>query len=397
MLHLLDIATQPSDDADTKLLKRLQVAMAVASVPMIGTWGLTFVAMGHPELVFWHLLYCGGTITLLAITALTHNIRVLRGPHLLLVMCGPFAMHWSMGGYLASGGAFLWCFLSPMASVMFQGVRRSLPWFGGILLLAVLSAFRHGTPVLSPAQIAFQFSFNTVGLVGFMFFSMRFFVGRLEDERARSERLLLNVLPAPIAARLKKEERTIADRFTGVTVLFADIVGFTPLSAKMQPEELVALLDEIFSAFDAIADEHGLEKIKTIGDAYMAACGLPVPRDDHAKRVARAAMAMNAFLRDFATARGFDVSMRIGLHTGQVVAGVIGKRKFTYDLWGDTVNTASRMESHGASGRIHLSDETARALGGAFELEERGVVNVKGKGELRTHWLVREKIDVAPE
>jgi guanylate cyclase len=390
MVRFLDIATRESDDSDTKLLKRLQVAMAAMSVPMVATWGLTFVAMGHPELALWHVFYCAGTITILAITALTHNIRALRAPHLLLVMIGPFAMHWSMGGYVASGGAFLWCFLSPMASVMFQGVRRSLPWFGGILLLATLSAFRHTTPVLTPAQIAFQFSFNTVGFVGFLFFSMRFFVGRLEEERARSERLLLNVLPQPIAARLKKEERTIADRFTGVTVLFADIVGFTSMSAKMEPEELVRLLDEIFSAFDAIADEHGLEKIKTIGDAYMAACGLPTPRDDHAKRVARAALAMRDHLAGLATSRGFDVSMRIGLHTGQVVAGVIGKRKFTYDLWGDTVNTASRMESHGAPGRIHVSDETARALGGAFELEERGVVNVKGKGELRTHWVVRE-------
>jgi guanylate cyclase len=390
MIRFLDIGASPSDDADTKLLKRLQVAMAAASVPMVAAWGLTYVAMGHPELVVWHAFYCGGTLAILALTALTRNFRVLRGPHLLLVMAGPFAMHWSMGGYVASGGAFLWCFLSPMASVMFQGVRRSLPWFGGILLLAILSAFRHETPVLTPAQIAFQFSFNTVGFVGFLFFSMRFFVGRLEEERARSERLLLNVLPQPIAARLKKEERTIADRFTGVTVLFADIVGFTPLSAKMEPEELVRLLDEIFSAFDAIVDEHGLEKIKTIGDCYMAACGLPVPREDHAKRVARAALAMNAHLTKLANTRGFDVSMRIGLHTGHVVAGVIGKRKFTYDLWGDTVNTASRMESHGAPGRIHVSDETARALGGAFELEERGVVNVKGKGALRTHWVVRE-------
>jgi guanylate cyclase len=396
MLRFLDIATLPTDDSDTKLLKRLQVAMAAASVPMIATWGLTFVAMGHPEMVVWHLLYCGGTITLLALTALTRNFRVLRAPHLLLVMCGPFAMHWSMGGYAASGGAFMWCFLAPMASVMFQGVRRSLPWFGGILLLAILSAFRHAAPVLTPAQIAFQFSFNTIGFVGFLFFSMRFFVGRLEQERARSDRLLLNVLPKPIAARLKKEERTIADRFTGVTVLFADIVGFTPLSAKMEPEELVHLLDEIFSAFDAIADEHGLEKIKTIGDCYMAACGLPTVRADHAKRVARAALAMRDHLAELATTRGWGVSMRIGLHTGHVVAGVIGKRKFTYDLWGDTVNTASRMESHGAPNRVHVSDETARALEGAFELEERGVVNVKGKGELRTHWVVRE-INIAPE
>jgi class 3 adenylate cyclase len=166
-------------------------------------------------------------------------------------------------------------------------------------------------------------------------------------------------------------------------VLFADIVGFTPFSAKMTPRDLVHLLNEVFSAFDALARRHGLEKIKTIGDAYMVVGGLPAPRTDHAAAVA--AMALD--MRDAIGARGEGLVLRIGLHTGPVVAGVIGTSKFTYDLWGDTVNTASRMESHGVPGRIHVSDELRAALGEGWRLEERGVIEVKGKGPMRTHWL----------
>jgi class 3 adenylate cyclase len=205
----------------------------------------------------------------------------------------------------------------------------------------------------------------------------------ISEERAKSERLLRNMLPEPIAERLKADSGAIADGHDGVTVLFADIVGFTPFSAKMSPRELVHLLNEVFSAFDALAGRHGLEKIKTIGDAYMVVGGLPSPRHDHAAAVAAMALDMQATV----AARGEGLALRIGLHTGPVVAGVIGTAKYSYDLWGDTVNTASRMESHGAPGRIHVSDELRAALGEGWQLENRGVVEIKGKGPMKTHWL----------
>jgi class 3 adenylate cyclase len=217
----------------------------------------------------------------------------------------------------------------------------------------------------------------------------------LAYERERSERLLLSVLPAPIAERMKAGETRIAEHFTGVTVLFADIVGFTKLSANVNAQELVELLDALFSALDALAAKHGLEKIKTIGDAYMVVCGVPVPIEDHAKRVARFALEIHSVL-DAVRLRwvlegkelgASPVRMRVGIHTGEAVAGVIGTSKFSYDLWGDTVNTASRMESHGEAGKIHVSEEVFTALKGAFTFEERGEIEVKGKGQMRTWFL----------
>ncbi|MBK9036828.1 MAG: HAMP domain-containing protein [Myxococcales bacterium] len=213
----------------------------------------------------------------------------------------------------------------------------------------------------------------------------------LEAEKQTSDRLLLNVLPAPIATRLKQGEGVIVDRFDDVTVLFADIVGFTALSARTSPEVLVAMLDDLFTRFDALADRHGLEKIKTIGDAYMVVAGVPEKTPDHATRMARMGLDMLATLADYATTNTLELTIRIGIHSGPVVAGVIGRNKFIYDLWGDTVNTASRMESHGLPSRVHVSGTTVAALGAQFEVEARGEIDVKGKGPMATFFLVRER------
>lgn len=212
-----------------------------------------------------------------------------------------------------------------------------------------------------------------------------------DHERARAESLLLNILPAPIAARLKASQETIAEHSDEVTVLFADIVGFTPLSARKTPNELVALLDQVFTGFDRLAHEHGLEKIKTIGDAYMAVAGLPQPQPDHALRAAGMAVAMLATVRQLAHETGEALQVRVGLHTGPVVAGVIGRSKFSYDLWGDTVNLASRMESSGLPGAVHCTPHTAAFLGDTFDLQARGLIEVKGKGSMETYFVARRK------
>src|SRR5829696_634297 len=200
-------------------------------------------------------------------------------------------------------------------------------------------------------------------------------------ERERSERLLLNVLPAPIAARLKQGEEVIADGFPEVTVLFADLVDFTRRSQERTPERVVRILDDL-------AERHGLEKIKTIGDAYMAVGGLPEPRPDHAEAVAEMALAVREEVARHLDPGGRPLAVRIGIDTGPVVAGVIGRRKFSYDLWGDTVNTASRMESHGVAGCIQVTDRAYRRLRDHYRFERRGLVEVKGKGELVTWFLV---------
>ncbi|MBF6991970.1 adenylate/guanylate cyclase domain-containing protein [Cupriavidus sp. IK-TO18] len=218
---------------------------------------------------------------------------------------------------------------------------------------------------------------------------------RLQAEQKLSERLLLNLLPCSIAERLKArpdlvasgDPELIADSFPDVTVLFADIVAFTRFSAGMSPEQLVAVLNEIFTEFDTVADLRGLEKIKTIGDAYMAAAGLPEPAPDHAVRAAQMALDMTEAFMHFNQRTGFDLQMRIGIHSGPVVAGVIGKRKFIYDLWGAAVNIASRMESHGVAGRVQVTDATRRLLGDSFLFEERGAIEAKGIGTLQTWFL----------
>jgi class 3 adenylate cyclase len=211
---------------------------------------------------------------------------------------------------------------------------------------------------------------------------------QLEAEQAKSDSLLHEMLPAGIVKRLKSGEGLIADRFTSVSVLFADLVGFTPLTAELAPAEIVELLMELFSHFDSLIGKYGVEKIRTIGDNYMVASGLPHPRPDHAQALAHMALEMSAYIRSRPPYHDRRVDFRMGLSSGPVIAGVIGRRKFQYDLWGDAVNTASRMESSGTAGKIQITRETYELIKDEFTCEPRGKVMVKGKGELETWYLV---------
>ena len=217
------------------------------------------------------------------------------------------------------------------------------------------------------------------------------YLRQIEAERERSEQLLLNILPVPIADRLKSGESTIADGFDEVTVLFSDLVGFTEMSSKISAETLVGRLNDVFRAFDSLATDLGVEKIKTIGDAYMVVGGLPLPQSDHAERIAEMGLGMLKAIDHYNDTADEPLGIRIGINTGPVVAGVIGSTKFAYDLWGDAVNTASRMESTGVPGRIQVSESSNTLLKDTFELEHRGPVTVKGKGEMDTYFLVRRR------
>ncbi len=214
----------------------------------------------------------------------------------------------------------------------------------------------------------------------------------LRQEQEKSDRLLLNILPQPIAAQLKQEQGPLAEQFPEVTILFADIVGFTQIAAKISPPEIVGLLNQIFSVFDQLSEQHGLEKIKTIGDAYMVVGGLPHPRPDHAEAVANMALDMQQAIAQIRSINQEAIQLRIGINTGPVVAGVIGTKKFSYDLWGDTVNTASRMESAGSPGQIQVTDTTYHYLNCNYEFEERGTIPIKGKGDMKTFWLKGRKL-----
>lgn len=217
----------------------------------------------------------------------------------------------------------------------------------------------------------------------------------LMQEKDRSETLLGNVLPEPIAEKLKEHWGVIAESHSSVTVLFADVVNFTPFAASQPPSEVVGFLNGIFSQFDALVEKYGLEKIKTVGDAYMVAGGLPQPQDNHLEAVADLSLDMLKVMEQTIGPHGSPMQLRIGIHTGPLVAGVIGTRKFLYDLWGDTVNTASRMESHGLAGHIQVTEEVVRQLSDRFEFEDRGSVPVKGMGTLRTYWLIGRKRESA--
>ena len=228
---------------------------------------------------------------------------------------------------------------------------------------------------------------STSGAINVMLDGLEQAHDELSAERERSESLLLNVLPEPIADRLKDGETTIADQFDQVTVMFADIVGFTPYSARVSATELVDMLNRLFSEFDELTDRYGLEKIKTIGDAYMVAAGLPAPRTDHAEAIANMALDAQQMVVRFSEQQQIPLQVRLGINTGPVVAGVIGTKKFIYDLWGDTVNTAARMQTYGVEGAIQVSQETYMHLRDKYSFEDRGLIEMKGKGEVAAYLL----------
>jgi adenylate cyclase len=398
--RLAEIGSNPQDAHDERLRAGALVLASVGIALISFTWVFTYLAFDEPLAASIPATYQVITLTGLIALSRTKRFDMYRTVQLTCFLLLPAALQAALGGFAASSGMVLWCVITPLAALAMLGFRRSVPWLGAFfLVLATLTVL---DPVLARADpadlpdglvVAF-FALNISGLMLGSFVMLGYFVHQrelahaaLEAERERSERLLLNVLPEPIADRLKRQEGVIAEHHDEVTVLFADLVGFTAMSADMDPSMLVGLLDEIFSSFDALADAEGLEKIKTIGDAYMVAGGLPSPRDDHAEAVARVALRMRDAVAAIAPRAAGPLSIRIGIDTGPVVAGVIGRRKFIYDLWGDTVNTASRMESHGVPGQVQVTARVAAWLAGSFRLEPRGTIEVKGKGPMETFLL----------
>jgi len=265
-----------------------------------------------------------------------------------------------------------------------QGLQGTFTMLSGLLLLALMGI---GLVITRLRQVSKELELRVVERTS----QLREANQQLVVEQEKSDKLLLNILPESIAHQLKEGESSIADGFAEATILFADLVNFTQLSQKLPPSELVALLNEIFSRFDRLTEKHGLEKIKTIGDAYMVVGGLPNPRPDHAEAIADMALDMQTELLMFCLEKGHQCEIRIGINTGPVIAGVIGTKKFIYDLWGDTVNVASRMESHGIEGEIQVTASTYKRLKHSFMLKRRGTIDVKGKGEMETYFLIGRK------
>jgi guanylate cyclase len=297
----------------------------------------------------------------------------------------------ALGGFVNGGAVILWSLLSPLGVMTFAGRRQAVGWLLGFLaLLVVSSALEPFAPSGNnlPAVVTIAFFAMNIGAVSILaFVLLQYFIKQLEQERKKSDRLLLNVLPREVAAILKEGDRTIADYFEEVSILFADIVGSTALAVRVTPTELVDILNEAFSYFDTLVEKYDLEKIRTIGDNYMVASGVPRPRRDHAKALAQMALEMNRY-SDIRSASGqTPLQFRMGMNSGPVVAGVIGFKKFHYDIWGDAVNTASHMESHGAPGKIQITRATYKLIEEDFVCKPRGLIEVKGKGKMETWFL----------
>ena len=392
LLSISRIGSDPNDDDDIRLQKSLLVVCAFPFMVAGVAWGILYVFFNEPLAGAIPLSY--SFISLLSIINFgrTHQYRVFRFSQLALILLLPFFLMVALGGFLNSSAVILWSLISPLGALLFDEPRHAPRWFLAFAALVTISGFFQPyvrfTNNLSSALVIFFFVINLIGVGSLVFMMVFYFVGQKNIFQQKSETLLLNILPKEIAAILKNESRTIAEHYQEASVLFADMVGFTPLSAQLPPVEMVELLNEVFSFFDSLLDKYGVEKIRTIGDSYMVASGVPRGRPDHAQALARMALDMRDYISEHTFLNGHRVSFRIGINSGSMIAGVIGRRKFVYDVWGDAVNIASRMESHGLGGAVQITQTTYELIKDEFVCEPRGSVNVKGKGEMEV-WLVR--------
>jgi adenylate cyclase len=384
------------DDPDEIRFRKVTLTLSAVTVTALAVfWVGTYLVLGLPRSAAIPFFYQVASVITLVVFARTKDYRFFRFSQIILLLLLPFLLQWSLGGYVASSAVSVWAMVGVFGAMFFFGAREAASWFGVFVALTIVSGLldpwlaRSAASIPSPIQVTF-FVLNILGVALTAFLLLQYAIRARDAALARSDGLLLNVLPRSIADRLKRDPGVIAERHEEVSVLFADVADFTPFAERTGPEEVVGILDSIFSAFDDLTDRHGLEKIKTIGDAYMVAGGLPEARDDHADAIAAMAIEMLAELRRQSAALGYPLAIRIGIDSGPVVAGVIGRRKFIYDLWGDTVNTASRMESQGVIGRIQVTERTYQRLRDRYRFEDRGDTEIKGKGRIRTYLLVED-------
>ena len=405
---------QPEDDEALRLQKSLLV---------FATGLISFASM------FWLLIYWqlgpqfSSTIPLIFQLLLVGNLLVylktgqfdrFRLLQISLFLFMPFVAQWSMGNFITASGISLWALLAPVGAVLFIGPRDSLAWFFAYLFLTGLSgAFDYyladsmvsAAPRVPTRTTVFFFALNFATVSTIVFLLLRYAASEkqktqahleaahqeLQNEQARSERLLLNILPGPVAERLKNSNQTIADGFADVSVMFVDIVNFTRVAEGLNPQQVFSMLNRIFSSFDELAEKFGLEKIKTIGDAYMVAGGLNDQRSDYSDALVDMAIEMRNLLHNDFRINEMRLEVRIGIGTGPVVAGVVGKKKFIYDLWGDTVNIASRITSEGVPGMVQVDEATFRRLKDRFDFHDPQTIYLKGKGNMVVYRVVGRK------
>jgi adenylate cyclase len=384
----------PENDQDHQ--REMLMAVGVAT----STAGLSFgpIYAAYGEYVAALIPSSYGVVTLLTMFLYRFypNYRAWRWTQFAMFLTLPPALMVALGGFVEGSAIIVWSMLPPMGALAWSSKRESLVWFASFVILLIAAAMLEST-IRSPSNLPITiqtmfFVLNLTLVPGIAFLLLRHFVNQqhttlalLDIEREKSESLLLNVLPAEVSGRLKAGQETIADYYPSVSILFADVVGFTVMSSGEGPEKMVGVLNDIFSHFDELAQKYGVEKIRTIGDGYMAVCGAPVERADHAHRLASMALEMLDYVPP--EVDGERCQIRIGINSGDVIAGVVGTTKFHYDVWGDAVNIAARMESAGVPGKIQVGPGAYALLKEDFSCVLRGEQEIKGKGLMQTWWL----------
>jgi len=417
---LQDMGRRVITDQDSEQDK-LNKTLAIFACGLMGfgavLWLAIYQLMGIRFSSTVPLTYLAVSAASLGFYLWNRNFSLFRFIQTSLFLFVPFIMQWSIGSYVSSSGVMLWALLAPVGVMIFQGPRESMPWFFAYIVMTAVSGFfdyylSEGTQQgVNMQTISVFFALNFAAMSTIVYLLISYFVrqrdklqervdaqnAQLTLEQEKSERLLLNILPGPIADRLKEQQITIADGFADVTVMFADVVNFTRMSEEMPPKFMVTMLNEVFTNFDRLAEKNGLEKIKTIGDAYMVAGGLDVhhyvdhakmPERDYSTAMCNLALDMCAYMGTLSGVKTSRLQIHVGIGTGPVVAGVIGMKKFIYDLWGDTVNVASRVTAEASPGTILVDAVTYRRVRSNFEFEGPHMIKVKGKGELAVYRLL---------
>ena len=409
--RLRNAGIDPADSEELRLQKSL-LFFATGLICLASmVWLLIYWQLGprfSSNLPFAVQLLLVGNLLVYLKTLNFHAFRVIQ---LALFLFTPFVAQWSIGSFITASGISIWALLAPVGAILFIGPRESGAWFFAYVFLTTLSGafdFYVGDTLLAPAQhvssqtAAVFFALNFTAVSTIVYLLLRYAdrekhqaQQRLQEahrllqiEQERSERLLLNILPGPIAERLKNSNQTIADGFAEVSVMFADIVNFTRVAEGLTPQQVFAMLNKIFSCFDELAEKYGLEKIKTIGDAYMVAAGLDDVLGEPTATLADMALEMCALLHHDFSINEMHLELRVGIGTGPVVAGVVGKKKFIYDLWGDTVNIASRVTSEGLPGVIQVDERSYQRLRQRFAFQEPQMLYLKGKGNMVVYRLL---------
>ena len=393
----------PATDAsmrDTELSHRLLVLCATMMAIPAFFWGAIYAYFGEYRAASIAWSFTVISIFTLILFRKEKGYRLLRESQLFLTLLLPFLVMLELGGFINSSAVVIWSLISPMGALVFASRKTASYWFVAFILLILIgAAFNFGNSPsengLPPELVTLLFVMNLSGMSIVTFVLLVYFVSQkertyslLEKERERSENLIRNMLPEAIGERLKQEQRPIADRLDNVTILFADISGFTSYAMDRPPEEVVSLLDRIFSHFDHITSQRGLEKIKTIGDAYMVCGALNSDAESGAREAAAFALDIMAYMKEQARQSSGPLGLRIGINTGSVVAGVIGHSKYSYDIWGDAVNIAARLEQTTKTGEILISETTAYLLGDSFILEPQGETDLKGHTPVVTYTLL---------